>query len=193
MPDAEGEMPSSDKSMSMPMTMVMTFGKWSDYQVTLLFDSWDIKTKSQYVVAWFGVVLAVVCWHGLKYLLTTCVEDSIRNLVLNTKTNSHDDSEYSNVNDLQSPTSSKQFSANHLLLSEGKTNFTWKKILILRVVHAFIAACIYALALLLMLVSMTYNCGLFLALVVGYFIGDILFFMLGLPNSSANVSEHECH
>lgn len=178
---------------SMSMSMVMTFGKWSDYKLQLLFTSWDIKTKGQYIAAWLCVVLGVICWHGLKYLLTTFVEESIRHLVMNTKTNSHDDTEYANSGSPQGLTASTKSDSSRLLLLEGKTSSTWKRLLILRVVHAFIAACIYGLALLLMLVSMTYNCGLFLALVVGYFVGDLLFFMLGLHNSSANIQEHECH
>ena len=187
MPEADGSLSTGGASMS--MSMVMTFGKWSDYKLQLLFTSWDIKTKGQFIATWLFVVFGVVCWHGLKYLLTTFVEGSIRHHVMNTKT----DTEYAKSGSPQGLTVSTKSDSSRLLLLEGKTSTTWKRLLILRVVHAFIAACIYGLTLLLMLVSMTYNCGLFLALVVGYFLGDLLFFMLGLHNSYANIQGHECH
>ena len=190
MPDTGGAMSMGDDSMS--MSMVMTFGKWSDYKMQLLFTSWDIKTKSQYMIAWFGVVLAVICWHALKYFLTNSVEESIKHLLTKTKT-SHDDTEYSNINVSQIPPDSYKGTST-LLLADGKSATTWKRILVLRIVHALIASCIYGLALMLMLVSMTYNCGLFLALMVGYFLGDGIFFMLTFQNSSTtSIQQHECH
>lgn len=50
------------------------------------------------------------------------------------------------------------------------------------------------MALLLMLVAMTYNPTLFLALIVGYFVGDLIFFQ---PSNSAVNSDEDsgldCH
>jgi len=44
-----------------------------------------------------------------------------------------------------------------------------------RISHAALGAVQYALSLLLMLVVMTYNNGLFVALIVGYFVGELIF------------------
>ena len=46
----------------------------------------------------------------------------------------------------------------------------------LRILHSILAGLNYGLALLLMLVAMTYNPSLLIALIVGYAIGDFIFF-----------------
>mmetsp|Transcript_25983 Transcript_25983/g.43289 ORF Transcript_25983/g.43289 Transcript_25983/m.43289 type:complete len:259 (-) Transcript_25983:207-983(-) len=66
-----------------------------------------------------------------------------------------------------------------------------RRVLLLRILHACLSAASYTLALLLMLISMTYNSTLFLALVIGYGLGDYLFFYLSIQrrmNSSNNSS-----
>ena len=47
--------------------MVMTFGDWSDYRLKLLFDSWNIEEKWQFLLSWMFVVMAVIFYHFLKY------------------------------------------------------------------------------------------------------------------------------
>jgi Ctr copper transporter family len=59
----------------------------------------------------------------------------------------------------------------------------------LRLLHSLLSGYNYGVALLLMLVAMTYNPALFLALVVGYTIGDYVFYARMTPRSSSN----ECH
>jgi hypothetical protein len=54
--------------------------------------------------------------------------------------------------------------------------FEKRQILILRATHAGLSGLSYMWSLLLMLVAMTYNPGLFVALVLGYALGDFLFF-----------------
>jgi hypothetical protein len=54
--------------------------------------------------------------------------------------------------------------------------FEKRQILILRATHAGLSGLSYLWSLLLMLVAMTYNPGLFVALVLGYALGDFLFF-----------------
>ena len=61
--------------------------------------------------------------------------------------------------------------------------------LVLRVLHSVMAGVNYGIALLLMLIAMTFNPALFLALVVGYTIGDFVFFARMRPLSSAG----DCH
>ena len=58
--------------------------------------------------------------------------------------------------------------------SGGGTN----NIMHLRSVHSLIGTMHYGLSLLLMLVAMTFNSALFVALITGYFIGDLLFYHL---------------
>lgn len=57
-----------------------------------------------------------------------------------------------------------------LLMSKGSPQR-----LQLKVIHALLSSLNYGLALMLMLVAMTYNPSLFVALMVGYFLGDFLF------------------
>ena len=59
----------------------------------------------------------------------------------------------------------------------------------LRLLHAFLSAVNYGLALMLMLVAMTYNPSLFVALVVGYGLGDYMFH-IRIPSGSV---ENNCH
>jgi Ctr copper transporter family len=56
--------------------------------------------------------------------------------------------------------------------------------------YAVISAGCYTLALLLMLIAMTYNSGLFIMLVLGYGIGDYLFVDIG---QQAGLQAEHCH
>lgn len=69
--------------------------------------------------------------------------------------------------------------------------FEKRQILILRATHAALSGLSYLWSLLLMLVAMTYNPGLFVALVLGYALGDFLFFgrTVGLAGE-AGVGRH---
>jgi hypothetical protein len=51
----------------------------------------------------------------------------------------------------------------------------WISVLFVKTLRGLFTACRYALSLMLMLVAMTFNPGLFLALFVGYWFGDIVF------------------
>ena len=69
-----------------------------------------------------------------------------------------------------------------------------RQLMYLRLQHAGMTGFSYFLALLLMLVAMSYNMGLLLALVVGYAVGDYVFFkrtvylnLKGTKNSEFNV------
>lgn len=100
---------------------------------------------------------------------------------------------YQHMNDLEagSADESKQPSARDLAPSRGSP---WPRLpsfsvslFIGRLIHAVLSGLNYGLALLLMLVAMTYNPSLFLALVVGYALGDFVFF------SRTKNSVYECH
>ena len=47
----------------------MTFGSWKDYQLQLLWESWDIQEQWQYALSWIVVFLAVVLYHGIHYVI----------------------------------------------------------------------------------------------------------------------------
>jgi hypothetical protein len=61
--------------------------------------------------------------------------------------------------------------------------------LLLRLLHSVLSGFNYGLALLLMLIAMTYNPSLLIALIVGYIIGDFIFFARMRPQSSSV----DCH
>lgn len=175
--------------MSDMPSMVMTFGKWEDYRLKLIFNSWDVQTKTQYFFTWVFVVLAVIAWHGLKHLQTTLVEENMKSVIQNSKVMSHDDSDFVNNNPQIEAT--KLNSGSNFLLPEGKASLNSRKFWILRLTHSLLSALMYGLALMLMLVAMTYNCGLFFALLVGYFAGDLIFFKSILGSHQG--TQHACH
>ena len=41
-----------NSTMDMGMEMVMTFGKWSDYQLKIVFNGWDVQEKWQFALSW---------------------------------------------------------------------------------------------------------------------------------------------
>jgi hypothetical protein len=62
-----------------------------------------------------------------------------------------------------------------------------------RVMYSFVCMINYALSLLLMLVAMTYNSSLFLALCFGYGIGSFLFIPDAHHDSVVSNTEGDCH
>ena len=60
---------------------------------------------------------------------------------------------------------------------------------LLRLLHSILSGLNYGMALMLMLVAMTFNPSLFLALVIGFSIGDFVFFVRMRPQSSIS----DCH
>lgn len=61
--------------------------------------------------------------------------------------------------------------------------------MMLRILHAVLSGLNYGVALLLMLVAMTFNPSLFVALMFGYGVGDFIFFTWTRPSSVAQ----DCH
>jgi hypothetical protein len=151
-----------DKSMDMGgMGMTMTFTSWTDYQLKVVFDWWDITTKWQFAISWFAILLATIGYQGLKYHVERM--DLIGDCFLD-KRNSGEIS--MNTNLLIGSTPSKDTGGS----GSGSKNIKFI------IYHAIMVAHLYGLSLLLMLVAMTYNPWLFIALVLGYGIGDGIFF-----------------
>lgn len=89
--------------------------------------------------------------------------------------------------------------SDHSLLSMNihKSVSEQRQLLFLRLLHAGLAGFSYFVALLLMLVAMSYNLGLLLAVIIGYAAGDFLFFErtvgLGLASSKSKHAVHIDH
>ena len=183
------------------MMMQMTFGKFTDYKVTIVWDWWNVTTVTQYFFSWVVIVLLVIVLFFVKMPMLAMVEEKLRQLKSNTKdansdhnspavnnaaagaeepfreqtsaegtgTGSGTGTRYS-ILDGHQPVEMRETILKRLPKSSSKA--IWA----MRLLHAFLSAVGYGLALLLMLVAMTYNVGLCIALVVGYFIGDLIFF-----------------
>ena len=163
----------------MSMSMQMTFGSFRDYQLQLLWSSWDIKEEWQFAVSWVIVFLAVVFYHGLHYVIFS-LEAAMRINGFKSIDGGDGDIELGSTQQSLYSVLATSVGSAHLI----KTTNSRK----LRFIHALLAGVRYALALLLMLVAMTYNPGLFMALILGYIAGDFIFYWL-----SGNAPDSGCH
>ena len=153
---------SSSSSMS-TMSMVMTFGKFGDYKLKVLFDTWDIQTVTQYAFSWIFIVFLVLVLNGIKYVNLVFVETRIKRM----------------TRLLEISSTEKIVEKSNSFFSNMKSEMQshgWRKIFPLRLLHAVLYAASNGLGLLLMLIVMTYNVGLFWALVLGSFTSDFIFF-----------------
>ncbi len=190
------------------MSMVMTFGSWSDYQLKLLFDSWDITTKWQFALSWFAVVAATATYQGVKFWLITFESKILSTLSKRAGSGSGDDMEVISKVEVEFAGAGAGAGAgggnvfsnggnlvDKLLENSSTMSISFK----LRVVHAFVSAVNYGFALMLMLVAMTYNCSLFLALMVGYFLGDMIFYNRTFTQRASSayngvsLADKDCH
>ena len=175
-----------DTDGSMDMSMTMTFGSWSDYDLKIVWDAWDVKTKGQFALSWFAVLFLTISYQAIKYWYASL---ETRMIALCLKRNGSGDLSAMQVDkassDLSTPISGLKSTAYEALLDNvvgGNCDIPFKYIIL----HAAVASLNYALALILMLVAMTYNPSLFMALVVGYFLGDLLFFRRHLAPKLTN-------
>ena len=180
--------------MCMEMSMVMTFGSWSDYELKMLFEGWDIQTKFQFVLSWIAVVIATVAYQGLKLWLVAFEAKMFSTVSKRSSDKSGIDVEITGV-------AGNTFSNGSLLdsLVDNSPNSSRSVPIKERIIHASVSALNYGFALMLMLVAMTYNPNMFVALLVGYFIGDIIFYNRALTQrvsdgyNNVSSSEQECH
>jgi len=151
--------------------MQMTFGKWSDYRVKVVWDGWDITSKTEFAFSWLMVLVMGVFYHVFRYTLLR-VEEDMRKMV---------SSSYEGL------LAGEKSDGMGISVSEDASGM-----LMLRIKHACLSALHYTLALLLMLVAMTYNPSLFLAVCLGYGLGDFLVIRATLF-STKNLSGYACH
>lgn len=177
------------------------------------FQGWRPRSRGQYALSWFAVVFAAVAYHATRYLVFM-LEDYIHNeektrrrvSPMNTRaepTLNDPLLSYQQIPEGPADTNnsdaalrdvgedSNEFSSLRLTTKSESCEKTIgaSRYFLLRVLHSLLSGYNYAVALLLMLVAMTYNPGLFLALVVGYTFGDFVFYARMTPRSMSN----ECH
>lgn len=178
--------------MDMDMEMVMTFGKWTDYKLKLLWDDWDITSRVEFGFSWLLVFVMGVVYHLIKFYMVR-TEDDMRKV----SASGHQtllEHENGAVNNSRSSKAEEGISGNGAASALMDSSSPSNAMVILRVKHAALAAIHYALALLLMLVAMTYNPCLFLACCLGYGAGDYAFTNnLLFSSSRSGISNYACH
>eukprot|EP01036_Dinobryon_divergens_P029200 gene29200-38267_t len=134
--------------------MTRTFSSWQSYRLHILFSGWDISTPWQFALSFFAVMAAAAVYHGFECILAHI---------------EHSFSEYlAETNKLPSDSSSSASSDFYPLLRRPKG---WG---VVQGLISLLSAIKYALALMIMLVAMTMNPCLFLALFLGYMLGVIV-------------------
>jgi len=139
----------------------MVFSSWDTYRLQLLFSSWKIETPWQFVLSWFAVAFSVIVWHFLECTIHSLDQGIVTFLV---QTNPLPEGQ--EVEQLYKLT---QFRGTR---PRAKRPIGW---LLMKIFRGFLQACKYTLSIFLMLVGMSFNPSLMLALFVGYWVGDIVF------------------
>ena len=133
----------------------MYFAPWKQYQLHILFISWDVTSQGGFVLSWFAVAAAAVFQHYLDCVLKAFDTAMAKHL---------DKESHSDINVLNKK------SAKNVVTVRPKRPTGW---FVVKTLRGLIGAFKYAMSLMLMLVAMTFNPSLFLALFVGYWIGDV--------------------
>lgn len=127
--------------------MKTTFAEWDDIHARVLFTWWDISSPIYYIATWIIIFTMAVGYQASRAFVCG-IEDK-----------------------LSKPTCSRaslKWVASLLVyIPDNATLF-------LRIFHAVCHAFSFAMGLLLMLIAMTFNVGLFIALVAGFWTGDML-------------------
>jgi hypothetical protein len=165
------QFPSSYQTTTSSSSMAMTFSPWSQYQVSILFSSWTTSTVGEFVLAWFLVVLAAIAYHALRYVLAY-TEDILKS---NVKKHRFPFDDWMGMDESTPPTTNDSALDSNSDDKRKRLQLTVRDRLRWRIFHALLSSCVYAWALLLMLIAMSYNSALFLALIVGYGIGNFIF------------------
>ena len=195
---------SSNDDMMMMMMMPMTFSSWKSYKLQILFTSWDVQTVPQYIASWFLIVILCILLHVLRCSITV--------ISLSMKSKRERTYMINNINlkntiglgfTSESSINNLPIDSSNLIDSSDKKRknvidrmidiLRNRSLLFLRLLHALLTAINYGLSLLLMLVAMTYNPGLFLALVVGYFFGDLVTSSELINRSIRSTADDGCH
>jgi len=170
------------------MMMVMTFTNWSDYQLKILFDGWDVTTRGQFALSWFAIMGAGVAYHYLRYkveVLEAHQQSREREALRGAHTTNPlmdglmDSSKgergvYGSAAGAAGSTAEIATSTGPVSPG-GSISLSLSSTTKYYLLHAATVSLCYGLSLMLMLVAMTYNPALFVALMVGWASGDFLF------------------
>jgi len=146
---------SNNDTQTEMQTGSMYFTSWNEYELYLLFSGWRVHERWQFVLTWFAVFLAVIVFHVFDSL-TKMVKESLEIYLFD---------------------SSPEFQYSSL---EGRTRpIRPKRWIFVKSILSLVSGIKYSFSLFLMLIAMTYNPALFLALFLGsviseYFICDFL-------------------
>jgi len=193
-----------DMDMDMDMTMTMSFSPIGSYKVTVVWGWWKVTEIWQYWVTLVAVCILAIgfnysrnfqqvfVYHWAHIVKERALKDSYDPEVATEAvlhSNSNPDMRQRRE-ELREPLTKEQSSFTYG--STGKLDKSANQMPIkVRLAYSAIAAFNYAYGLLLMLVAMTFNAGIFFALVVGYFLGDVLF--ASTPLSIADLTSAEDH
>lgn len=182
-------------------SMSMTFDGWNTYRTKLLFDGWAVETQWEFALSCVAVVFFAVIYQAMRFLVyvvedtmhpqidpsfSTLVESSLEgeghSVGGGAKGRTSDARGYQLAgtdpeNPVASTTAPKRPTADDELSS---TRYIW-----LRLLHSVLSGLNYGLALLLMLLAMTYNPSIFISLISGYALGDFIFFARMRPSSES--------
>ena len=134
-------------------TMTNTFSSWQSYRLYILFSGWDISTPWQFALSFFAVMAAAAVYHHGFECILAHIEQNFSELL-------------AEFNKFPSDSSSSSDSKPLLRRPRG-----WG---VVQGLIRLLSAIKYALALMLMLVAMTMNPSLFLALFLGYMLGVVI-------------------
>jgi Ctr copper transporter family len=136
-------------------SMSETFSDWGSYQLQLLFRGWNIDTPWQFTLTWFAILLLVACLHLLECASTSMKHSML--LILRKRNKSKTSEAGDDSSDSLEPTGSRPFG--------------W---ILIKMIFGTISGIRYGLSLMLMLIATSYNPSIFVALVLGFFVGDFL-------------------
>ena len=140
--------------MMMVDMMPSYFQPWNQFEVTLLFWGWDIKQRWQFALTWFAVALAAAIYR-MSDCYIQCVKKTLGEFLAQLGAQEIVATEHERIG-ARTPLTPRRPSG-------------WSSI---KILFAVLSASRYSLSLFLMLVAMTFNSSLFLALFVGYAIGE---------------------
>lgn len=182
-------------------SMSMTFDGWNTYKTKLLFDGWAVETKWEFALSCVAVVFFAVMYQAMRFLVyvvedtmhpqadpsfSTLVESSLEGAGGGRMGRASDGGGYQLAGiDAENPlTNTGASSATKRPVAAAdelsSTRYIW-----LRLLHSLLSGLNYGLALLLMLLAMTYNPSIFISLISGYALGDFIFFARMRPSSES--------
>jgi hypothetical protein len=198
--------------------MATSFLPWETYKGTILFDFWKVETKWEFALTWFAIVALAVIYHAIRFLIYTLEEYMYKPVHASGSGSTGGAGGSSSSSSSSSSGGGGGGGGSAMVGQEGYQRLPDDKdpelgvspdptrgggaaptgsmestapsqYMLLRALHALISGFNYGVALLLMLVAMTYNPSLFLALMFGYALGDFIFFSWTRPASVAQ----DCH